>query len=241
MSEAIRLASEQNAAIYRDSFFGQESYFDFESLTELLPADISGFRALDIGAGNAVVACRLAAERDISVLCTEHDAVRVRLAHQNVFMAGLDGEVRVAQADMDRMETKVYCGFDLVIALDSLQHSKDLERLLARILGGGSRPILAAAIWCCNDPTLARRWGFDRHYLMSDVARWVCELRPMARVRRDTQFGERFARYLVFLEREERRLAELIGAESATERKMLVEATLGAIEKGDLAQLVVAA
>jgi ubiquinone/menaquinone biosynthesis C-methylase UbiE len=242
MSALKDIAEAQNLAIFGQHYFGQEAFFDYDVLNNLLPADIQALRILEIGAGNAVLACRLARERGARVTCVEIDDARVRIARQNIFLAGLDDSVTVVRGDMDRLATAYLREYDVIVSLDALQHSRDLTGLLERIVGDVMGPrAVAMTIWCCADGNLAERWGFGGAYHFEEVARVLGRLRPSAQVWSDTNFTNRFERYLSFLKSEKSRLIAAIGWGEFTERQDLILLTLDTIGSGRFEQLVMSA
>lgn len=242
MTSLEDIAEAQNLAIFGQHHCGQEAFFDYDALNHLLPADIRALRILEIGAGNAAIACRLAQERGACITCIEIDEDRVRIARQNIFLAGLDDAVTVVRGNMDRLARAYLQEFDLIISLDALQHSRDLPVLLARIVGDVTKPqVVVTTIWCCAEGDLAARWGFGAAYRYEEVARVVGRLRPSAQVWSDASFTNRFERYLTFLESEKSGLIATIGYRAFAERHDLILDTLGAIKRGCFEQLVMSA
>lgn len=113
-----------------------------------------GFRCLDLGCGDAAVAGRVAA-RCREVIGVDGDPEALRLGREKLRAAGI-ANVRLVLADLARGRIEALAGarFDLVYALDTIEHLPDpapLLDLMQRHLRPDGLALVGTPLWVGED------------------------------------------------------------------------------------------
>jgi tRNA (mo5U34)-methyltransferase len=103
-----------------DHALGDFPAFKWRQLAPALPADLSGWRALDIGCNAGFYSCELAA-RDAEVLAIDHDERYLRQAEWARRKLGLEKRVELRRMSVYELVRLEDC-FDLVLFLGVLYH-----------------------------------------------------------------------------------------------------------------------
>lgn len=219
----------------------------FDEVVSGLGATIQpGSRALDVGCGKGAFACRLAAELGITVRGIDIDRANVVEAEARAHRLGLEGQVAFETIDFN--EPALFSTsqvFEIIYALDSLQHCRDLrvcfERLSNKLSSEGT---FLATVWCFEGPAtdLAIQLGSESSYDLRALQDAV-EGNGWASLRVSTseRFTERCIGSLRSLGANALLFQETVGRTAYRERLALERKTVLAAKAGHLRQAVIRA
>lgn len=240
------LAAKRWKMIFSNGRFGQQSLVARQQVVKAFPRTQQVYNIIDIGCGRGACVFLLGNRfPNGAVLGIDADKVANQEASHHAIYAGETERIRFQKANFDSF-TFGNRKWDVIVSLDAIHYSTNLEKLMSNIGNSWSRRgNVFITVWCFEVTNrckrLAKRWGNSCSWPVKIVKGFATQAfgREHVSCHVSRSFPKAVMRSLQSLKAYKLQYEEHFGADAFRSRLNLEEQTVCAVCYGDLKQIII--
>lgn len=240
------LAAKRWEMIFPKGRFGQQSFVAKQQVFKVLRRSQQAYNIIDVGCGRGACALLLGNRfPNGAVLGIDADKVSIQESSNHALYASETERIRFQQENFDSY-TFGHKKWDIIVSLDAIHYSENLENLMGNIGDSWSRRgNVFITVWCFEMTNrckiLAKRWGNSCSWPVKIVKSFATQAfgREHVACHVSHYFSKAVMRSLQSLNAYKSQYEKHFGTDAFRSRLNLEEQTVRAIYCGDLKQIII--